>query len=677
MPKQYISKTDYDRVILTELLPYEMPFHFTNHFFYQYIKNKNNAGIVESWKSSNDFTIPMEFTIPKGVSDGRLMSVIHPISQLRFIDFYKDFDQLIIHQCSKSPYSIRAPRKIADCYYIKDAEEIKQEEDGGVNEPDTSSPDASTLDTEDEDKVARTYFTYGDFAMLHKFYAHDSFQRLEKKYPYYKRVDVSKCFYSIYTHSIAWAVTSKEFAKSQIEVRPDNFETKFDQLMQRSNYNETNGILVGPEVSRIFSEIIFQRIDLSIFQSIKNLIKNDGRELQHKVDYDIKRYMDDFFIFGRDLKDIERISEIISSEIRKYNFYLNESKDIHQTRPFMTNISVAKVNLKKCFEEYLPRENISDLIVGKRFKSKKLINEIKGIIKQNDTYFSYVNNFVLNEIHSRHKAVLEAIKIKSSEYSAEELEDFLERFIDVISFLMCMSTSFRSVHRSADILVNIFSELKKKSSSDTEISKRQTLSHISKYIFDEMNIVLDNYSDNEHYTSEKMSILIMIKHLCQDNLLSEEKLSSLISLRSDDTENLHMKFTTALIYTANSDKKCNDKYEDLVNEILLYTEAALEKNIIKLRSADHFIIFCDYMSCPFLDFERKWEVFEKLRDKFNASEKSKFDDMLKNLFKYNHRKMNAFKKALQSPKTWPRFTNWNIERDIRNEIRKKELPLPY
>lgn len=674
MPKQYISKTDYDRVILTELLPYEMPFHFTNHFFYQYIKYKDNLDTIKSWKSANHFTIPMEFTIPKGVSGGRLMSVMHPVTQLRFIDFYKDFDQLIIHQCSKSPYSIRAPRKIADCYYIKDAEEIEREEDEGADQLDTSSPDAATLDTEDEDKVARTYFTYGDFAMLHKFYAHDSFQRLEKKYPYYKRVDVSKCFYSIYTHSIAWAVTSKEFAKSQIEVRPDNFETRFDQLMQRSNYNETNGILVGPEISRIFSEIIFQRIDLNIFHAIKKLTKSDDEELQHKVDYDIKRYMDDFFIFGRSLEDIERISEIISTEIRKYNFYLNVSKDIHQTRPFMTNISVAKVNLKKCFEEYLPRENISDLIVGKKFKSKKLINEIKSVIKQNDTYFSYVNNFVLNEIHSRHKAVLEAIKADSSEYSAEELEAFLERFIDVISFLMCMSTSFRSVHRSADILINMFTELKSKSLSAPEISKRQTLSHISKYIFDEMNIVLDNYSDNEHNTSEKMSVIIMIKHLCQENLLSEDKLSRLISLSSDNAENLHMKFTTALIYAATSNKAFNDRYDNLIKEILSYTESVLEKNITNLRSADHFILFCDYMSCPFIDPKRKWEVFEKLRDIFNASEKSKFDKILNKLFQVGRKKFNNL---LQSPKTWPRFTNWNIERDIRNEIRKKELPLPY
>lgn len=31
--------------------------------------------------------------------------------------------------------------------------------------------------------------------------------------------------------------------------------------MQKSNYNETNGILVGPEFSRWVAEVIFSRID--------------------------------------------------------------------------------------------------------------------------------------------------------------------------------------------------------------------------------------------------------------------------------------------------------------------------------------------------------------------------------------------------------------------------------
>ena len=53
---------------------------------------------------------------------------------------------------------------------------------------------------------------------------------------------------------------TKEIAKQQI--KSFNFEQDFDKFMQHVNYNETAGIAIGPEFSRIFAEIIFQSIDV-------------------------------------------------------------------------------------------------------------------------------------------------------------------------------------------------------------------------------------------------------------------------------------------------------------------------------------------------------------------------------------------------------------------------------
>ena len=53
-------------------------------------------------------------------------------------------------------------------------------------------------------------------------------------------MDIARCFYHIYTHTIAWAVKGKEQAKELIG--KETFENAFDTLMQHANYNETNGI---------------------------------------------------------------------------------------------------------------------------------------------------------------------------------------------------------------------------------------------------------------------------------------------------------------------------------------------------------------------------------------------------------------------------------------------------
>src|SRR3546814_15117433 len=97
--------------------------------------------------------------------------------------------------------------------------------------------------------------------------------------------------YNVYSHTITWAVKDKLLAKEFKSAY--SFEAQFDKLMQRANYNETNGIVVGPEFSRVFAEIILQRVDQKV---IANLAVNG---LVFNRDYEIRSYVDDFFEIGR------------------------------------------------------------------------------------------------------------------------------------------------------------------------------------------------------------------------------------------------------------------------------------------------------------------------------------------------------------------------------------------
>ncbi|TOB85966.1 hypothetical protein CGJ95_23980, partial [Vibrio parahaemolyticus] len=65
------------------------------------------------------------------------------------------------------------------------------------------------------------------------------------------------------SHSVSWAAKEKEHIKEHVQYS-NQVSQQLDTLMQRSNNNETNGICVGSEFSRVFSEIIFQRIDINI-----------------------------------------------------------------------------------------------------------------------------------------------------------------------------------------------------------------------------------------------------------------------------------------------------------------------------------------------------------------------------------------------------------------------------
>lgn len=80
---------------------------------------------------------------------------------------------------------------------------------------------------------------------------------------YLVRADISKCFPSIYSHAIPWAIARKDIAKQT--VHDDTiWYNKLDLEVRNSTNGETHGLLIGPHTSNILSEIILCRIDQSL-----------------------------------------------------------------------------------------------------------------------------------------------------------------------------------------------------------------------------------------------------------------------------------------------------------------------------------------------------------------------------------------------------------------------------
>ncbi|MFM4168478.1 RNA-directed DNA polymerase [Klebsiella pneumoniae subsp. ozaenae] len=239
-----ISKSDYKRVLLTDILPYEVPILFSNEGFYKLIsENKVLPGTFSEGLKLDSYTIPYSYKIKKGLASSRSLGIIHPSTQLRICDFYDKYEHLMVHMCTKSPFSLRYPSKIGSYYYEKDflksrinlKDGLVQFHNHGFDSQETSSS---------------SHFSYKKYPFIYKFYESYEFHRLERKFRKLLKLDIAKCFSHIYTHSVSWAVKSKEFSK--VNRTYNSFEGCLDKLFQDANYGETNGIIIGPEFSRIF-----------------------------------------------------------------------------------------------------------------------------------------------------------------------------------------------------------------------------------------------------------------------------------------------------------------------------------------------------------------------------------------------------------------------------------------
>ncbi|KKM98027.1 hypothetical protein LCGC14_1162100 [marine sediment metagenome] len=409
-----VQKNDWTRVLLSETTPAEIPILVSNDGFYLNMKSGDFpapllsiTGVFLTPSKTKKFSIPFNYKISKDESSLRRLSLPHPRSQLEIVAFYERYHPLIPHYCNRGNFSIRRPHKIASHYYI-----------GGPNE-DAFALRSQTIEISERDKFSKypvSIFSYRSFRRLYEFFDSYKFSNLEVKYSKMASIDVSKCFDSIYTHSIAWATKSKAEAKS--DTNAETFGGSFDRLMQLMNYNETNGILIGPEVSRIFAEIILDRIDLDVESAIGRAADEGGvGPYQRGKDYDVFRYVDNIYIFYNNDRVRRDIVEAIESGLDEYKMSLNKAKSEISNRPFFTKMSMAISGAKHV------RDKFFDAPIETIWKDGKRVTGISSIVRSlppfsdfqndlrracfmSDSDYSSISGFLIGALRSRIQRVL-------------------------------------------------------------------------------------------------------------------------------------------------------------------------------------------------------------------------------------------------------------------------------
>jgi len=187
----------------------------------------------------------------------------------------------------------------------------------------------------------KTYFSYEKYSNIYKFYEGYRYQRAEKKFKYLMKFDLQSCFDSIYTHTISWATAG---GTDKVKVLPSYHGSwvgdAFDHLMQSVNARETNGIVIGPEFSRIFAEIILQYIDQKVEQELFE------KKLYQKSTYECYRYVDDYFLFYNDEKDRNLFMESLTRWLKEFKLQISPSKTEEFERPFITKVTIAKQQIE-------------------------------------------------------------------------------------------------------------------------------------------------------------------------------------------------------------------------------------------------------------------------------------------------------------------------------------------
>jgi hypothetical protein len=128
------------------------------------------------------------------------------------------------------------------------------------------------------------------------------------------QADISRFFPSIYTHSLPWALLGKGQAKQMHHAKKlkRTWQDSVDVYCRSLNRNQTVGIPIGPDTSRVMAEVVLGRIDQELHQKMPNI-----RGI---------RYIDDYEFAAETRSEAETILSSLQELLAHYELALNGTK---------------------------------------------------------------------------------------------------------------------------------------------------------------------------------------------------------------------------------------------------------------------------------------------------------------------------------------------------------------
>lgn len=598
------------RALLTDTLPYEVPVIFSNDRLHAGLSTSPPqvvAALLDRIAHRDPaYSIPYNYGIMKNRDRRTVLSIVHPLMQRQMAKFYDLHAMGMLAHCSRGDFSLRRPVALASPF----AAEVSVDDDGARS----GIPQLLAQADEPDPSHMTSYFVYGKYNLLGKFVSSREYIRLEERHAFMRTLDVSKCFYNIYTHSITWAVKNKKFSK--IHRDSYSFESAFDKIMQRSNYNETNGIVVGPEISRIFAEIIFQDID----DSVKSDMTKEG--YIHGRHYDVRRYVDDYFIFAGSMDLADRIEKCLRAHLERYKLYANDKKVGTHLRPFVSKLSIAREHVSAllrdvsaslvsmhsdCSEDGaddasqpLTQHNVRE---ARSIRAK--LNQIRLIVAEYEIQFANLSGWLLSRLR---RLILRCVKIMSGQGDHSVREPYVTVLISALETSLYICAVDLRV-RTTYSLCQLVQAIKKAESVMTQ-EQCDLATHL---ISDGLANLIRRQTpgDGEAFEDsiELYNLLICGAHFLGEEFLTSTTFKDCVARLMQEGRPSYFLFTCLAFCM-------RQRAADYVAEITTLADRARQRVLASgvdiWRDAEEYLIAIDYLSLPEVSGADKQSLFKKL-----------------------------------------------------------------
>lgn len=258
-----------------------------------------------------------------------------------------------------------------------------------------------------------------------------------------------------------------------------------DRILQNINGKSSNGVIVGPEFSRMMAEILLQHIDKEILQTLQ------AKGLVVSKDFRIFRYVDDIYIFANTPIIIDTVIKTIELTAQKYLLHLNEFKYystetpvvlnnwIEKTRVFADKISDLFFKKRELHEK---KEELDYLMKNGYISLDRLKNEFSLLMTEFPKDRRYIVSFILSTLLNNISNKKDGYKLFDKDKTGRAYI-FLELALFAYSFCPC----FDHTQKILSMIVYFDDELKFKN-EDKNHKKLLALIRRYSFIFEQTNL---------------------------------------------------------------------------------------------------------------------------------------------------------------------------------------------
>ena len=587
------NKLDY---ILTDLLPVETSGLFSYYQFYKFLLKKDNQKILEEMieqikesRANNEAmfkngwsTKPLKYRVLKGSTTKREMSIIQPLSVINLFLFIECYQKDILNYLKKHhEYSIRYYKKNTSLYYKSTSKRVIQ-----------YFQKSACRSARESIQQFGNYFKITPFESINSFAESRIWRISNFKYKYYAKLDYKACFDSIYTHAFTWAIERNVVdAKGATN---SNLFIALDRVLQNINGKSSNGIVVGPEFSRMVAEVLLQHIDSEIYIALSK----EG--ILYDNDYVAFRYVDDIFLFANQPNVLEKIIGEYKIIGEHYLLRLNELKIEQGNTPYLPKAWLGKTRQlsdkianffyqgKKNDFDNLPDEE-KFLVKTEFFSIDRIKDEIAIIIKNypddKRTIVSFLLSTLLNNIGKKKDGYM----LFSKKGSKKSL-----LLIDLALYIYAFFPSFEQTRKIISIISYMNSEI---SFKEDESNREKLSSLINRYAFVFRSGNLFDLCDWFPFLYE---------YKIQLDTITEAYL-----IKAAEECNNPIIWGNVLIYT--------QYYKSFSDEVCAKLEKIIEKQLLKISDTQEelqveFWYILIFHNCPYISVALRDKMSQKIND---------------------------------------------------------------